>query len=161
MIVPFTNSETSYVTQFIGVVSYGAFTLICSFIVWAILKAVMGIRVTEEEEYLGLDKAEIGVEAYPEFGHGQPARIKQRSEAEAITSSAQCSSAHLQGSRGRNPSAPSGGFLFVRMANNPALSSTAAGRNAGTKKAARPLGSETSIYLFTLPGANPDPVSAD
>ena len=70
MIVPFTNSETSYVTQFIGVVSYGAFTLICSFIVWAILKAVMGIRVTEEEEYLGLDKAEIGVEAYPEFGHG-------------------------------------------------------------------------------------------
>ncbi|WP_319531518.1 ammonium transporter [uncultured Cohaesibacter sp.] len=70
MVVPFTNSETSYVTQFIGVVSYGAFTLVCSFIVWAILKAVMGIRVTEEEEYMGLDKAEIGVEAYPEFGHG-------------------------------------------------------------------------------------------
>ncbi|WP_119306579.1 ammonium transporter [Cohaesibacter haloalkalitolerans] len=70
MIVPFTNSETSYVTQFIGVVSYGAFTLVCSFIVWGILKATMGIRVTEEEEYMGLDKAEIGVEAYPEFGVG-------------------------------------------------------------------------------------------
>ena len=70
MIVPFTNSETSYVTQFIGVVSYGAFTLVCSFIVWGVLKATMGIRVTEEEEYMGLDKAEIGVEAYPEFGVG-------------------------------------------------------------------------------------------
>nr|WP_321455255.1 ammonium transporter [uncultured Cohaesibacter sp.] len=70
MIVPFTNPETSYGTQFIGVVAYGAFTLVCAFIVWAILKATMGIRVTEEEEYMGLDKAEIGVEAYPEFGVG-------------------------------------------------------------------------------------------
>ena len=70
LIVPLTNSGTSYVTQFIGVISYGAFTLICSFIVWAILKVTMGIRVSEEEEHIGLDKAEIGVEAYPEFGHG-------------------------------------------------------------------------------------------
>ncbi|WP_320144394.1 ammonium transporter [uncultured Cohaesibacter sp.] len=70
MVVPFTNDGTSYATQFIGVISYGAFTLVCSFIVWGILKATMGIRVTEEEEYMGLDKAEIGVEAYPEFGIG-------------------------------------------------------------------------------------------
>ena len=70
LIVPLTNSGTSYVTQFIGVVAYGAFTLICSFIVWAILKYTIGIRVSEEEEALGLDKAEIGVEAYPEFGQG-------------------------------------------------------------------------------------------
>ncbi|WP_316858319.1 ammonium transporter [uncultured Cohaesibacter sp.] len=70
MIVPFTNADTSYVTQFIGVVSYGVFTLVCSFIVWAILKYTVGIRVTEEEEAMGLDKAEVGVEAYPEFGTG-------------------------------------------------------------------------------------------
>ncbi|MCB1441156.1 MAG: ammonium transporter, partial [Nitratireductor sp.] len=67
-IVPLSNSETSFVTQIIGIVSYGAFTLVCSTIVWFILKATMGIRVTEEEEMIGLDKAEIGVEAYPEFG---------------------------------------------------------------------------------------------
>ena len=70
MIVPLTNDGTSYGTQFVGVISYGIFTLVCSFIVWAILKAVMGIRVSEEEEALGLDRTEIGVEAYPEFGHG-------------------------------------------------------------------------------------------
>ena len=70
LIVPLTNSGTSYVTQFIGILAYGVFTLAFSFIVWAILKATMGIRVTEEEEYLGLDKTEIGVEAYPEFGQG-------------------------------------------------------------------------------------------
>ena len=70
LIVPLTNSGTSYTTQLIGVVSYGAFTLILSFIIWGILKAVVGIRVSEEEEALGLDKVEIGVEAYPEFGQG-------------------------------------------------------------------------------------------
>ena len=70
LIVPLTNSDTSYVTQLIGIVAYGVFTLIFSFIVWFVLKAVMGIRVSEEEEHLGLDKTEIGVEAYPEFGQG-------------------------------------------------------------------------------------------
>ncbi len=70
LIVPLTNSETSYVTQLIGVASYGAFTLVLSFVCWTILKVTMGIRVSEEEEYLGLDKTEIGVEAYPEFGQG-------------------------------------------------------------------------------------------
>ncbi|MGK0444102.1 MAG: Amt family ammonium transporter, partial [Bermanella sp.] len=38
-----------------------------SFVVWGIIKAVMGIRVTEEEEYEGVDLAECGMEAYPEF----------------------------------------------------------------------------------------------
>ena len=70
LIVPLTNSDTSYVTQLIGIVAYGAFTLILSFVVWMVLKVAMGIRVSEEEEYLGLDKTEIGVEAYPEFGQG-------------------------------------------------------------------------------------------
>jgi len=69
-IVPFSNGDTSYVTQLIGIVSYGAFVLVASTIVWLILKATIGVRVSEEEEAMGLDKAEIGVEAYPEFGTG-------------------------------------------------------------------------------------------
>ncbi len=67
MIVPATNGETSFVTQFIGVAAYGAFTLVASFIVWLILKVIVGMRVSEEEEMIGLDRAEVGVEAYPEF----------------------------------------------------------------------------------------------
>ena len=65
--VPLTNSDTSFATQFVGIVAYGAFTLVASFIVWTILKSTMGIRVSEEEEMVGLDKIEVGVEAYPEF----------------------------------------------------------------------------------------------
>ncbi len=67
LIVPLTNSDTSYVTQFIGVAAIGAFTFAASTIVWLILKATIGIRVSEEDEALGLDKSEVGVEAYPEF----------------------------------------------------------------------------------------------
>lgn len=70
MIVPFSNSGTSYGTQLIGVLAYGVFTFVASLIIWGALKATIGIRVSEEEEMLGLDKAEIGVEAYPEFGRG-------------------------------------------------------------------------------------------
>ncbi|MGV0818437.1 ammonium transporter [Martelella sp. AMO21009] len=66
-IVPLTNDGTSFGTQIIGIVAIGAFTFIVSFVIWFILKAVMGIRVSPEEEEMGLDKSEIGVEAYPEF----------------------------------------------------------------------------------------------
>lgn len=67
LITPLSGSGT-YGTQIIGIVSIGAFTFIASGIVWYILKAVMGgIRVSAEDENLGLDKAEVGVEAYPEF----------------------------------------------------------------------------------------------
>ena len=68
IIVAWTNEGASFVTQFIGVVAYGVFTLVCAFVVWAILKATIGIRVSLEDEMVGLDKAEVGVEAYPEFG---------------------------------------------------------------------------------------------
>ncbi|MEP3045533.1 MAG: ammonium transporter [Roseibium sp.] len=70
LIVPLSNSDASYVSQLIGIVSIGAFTFIASGIVWTVLKVAMGIRVSDEEEALGLDKVEIGVEAYPEFGTG-------------------------------------------------------------------------------------------
>ncbi len=53
--------------QGLGVVSIGAFTLILSAIVWFAMKATIGIRVSEEEEYAGLDQAEVGVPSYPEF----------------------------------------------------------------------------------------------
>jgi Amt family ammonium transporter len=69
-IVPFSNADTSYGVQIVGIVSYGIFTLAASFIVWFILKAAMGIRVSPEEEMDGLDKSEIGVEAYPDFARG-------------------------------------------------------------------------------------------
>jgi ammonium transporter, Amt family len=68
--VPITNPDTSFGSQIIGIVAIGAFTFIASLVVWAVLKAVVGIRVSEEEEAMGLDMAEIGVEAYPEFGTG-------------------------------------------------------------------------------------------
>ena len=54
----------SIVTQFIGVVAIGAFVFITSLIFWSILKYTIGIRIGEEEEMLGLDAAELGVEAY-------------------------------------------------------------------------------------------------
>jgi len=61
------NDGATFGGQILGIVSIFAFTFIASLIVWSILKAVMGIRVTEEEEYLGLDVVDCGVEAYPEF----------------------------------------------------------------------------------------------
>jgi len=70
MAVPFTNSEASFVTQFIGVASIGAFVIISSAIVWLVIKYTIGLRVSEEEEHAGCDTSELGLEAYPEFGRG-------------------------------------------------------------------------------------------
>jgi len=67
MIVPLSNDNASWIEQAIGITAIGAFTFIASSIVWLILKFTIGIRVSEEDEALGLDKAEVGVEAYPEF----------------------------------------------------------------------------------------------
>ncbi len=71
LIVPLTNSDASYGVQIIGIASYAVFTIIASAIVWTVLKATMGIRVSEEEEAIGLDRSEVGVEAYPEFTFGR------------------------------------------------------------------------------------------
>jgi len=73
MIVPLTNDGTSYYTQFIGVASVGALAFFGSLLVWLILAAVVGLRATPEEEALGLDSTEVGVNAYPEFGSSQRA----------------------------------------------------------------------------------------
>jgi Amt family ammonium transporter len=61
------------VVQITGIVAIGAFVSVTSAVLWLALKATMGIRVSEEHEDLGLDMAELGMEAYPEFGHGSRA----------------------------------------------------------------------------------------
>ena len=70
MAVPFTNDGASFGVQLTGVVAMGAFTIVASAIVWLILKFTVGIRLSEEEEALGSDAVELGLEAYPEFGKG-------------------------------------------------------------------------------------------
>jgi len=68
--VPLTNSDAQFGVQLLGIVSIGAFTVIASSIVWFAIKYSIGIRADEEDEALGLDRAELGLEAYPEFGSG-------------------------------------------------------------------------------------------
>jgi Amt family ammonium transporter len=67
MAVPLTNADASFGIQLLGVIATAAFVLITSSIVWLALKYTMGIRVSEEEEMLGCDSTEIGMEAYPDF----------------------------------------------------------------------------------------------
>ncbi|MGR3364698.1 MAG: ammonium transporter, partial [Maritimibacter harenae] len=65
--VVFTNSDATFGGQIISIIIVGIFVFVVSAIIWFILKAVMGLRVSEEDEMMGLDKAELGMEAYPEF----------------------------------------------------------------------------------------------
>jgi Amt family ammonium transporter len=65
--VCFTNEEASLLAQLMGLVSIFAWVFITSFIVWFVIKKIVGIRVSEEEEYEGVDISECGLEAYPEF----------------------------------------------------------------------------------------------
>jgi Amt family ammonium transporter len=65
--VPLTNGDASFSTQITSIVIVGAFTFVVSWVVWTIINLVMGIRVSEEVELEGLDKAELGMESYPEF----------------------------------------------------------------------------------------------
>ena len=65
--VCFTNEEASLLAQLMGLVSIFAWVFITSFIVWFVIKKIVGIRVSEEEEYEGVDLSECGLEAYPEF----------------------------------------------------------------------------------------------
>jgi Amt family ammonium transporter len=68
--VPLTTADASFGTQIIGILLVGGFTVVASGVVWLVLKAVMGLRVDEETEINGLDMAELGMEAYPEFSKG-------------------------------------------------------------------------------------------
>ncbi|MDW4500170.1 ammonium transporter [Sulfitobacter sp. D35] len=68
--VPFYTDGASFGTQLLGIISIGIFVFVVSAVIWFILKVTMGIRVSEEEEIMGLDMAELGMEAYPEFAKG-------------------------------------------------------------------------------------------
>ena len=64
LIVPFTNGDTSFGTQFVGTLSVVAFSFVLSYGVFLALKSTIGLRISKEAEKLGTDKAEIGVVAY-------------------------------------------------------------------------------------------------
>ncbi len=71
LLVPVTNGEnSSFGGQLLGAATIFIWVFVASGIVWFALKAIMGIRVSEEEEYEGVDLSECGMEAYPEFGPG-------------------------------------------------------------------------------------------
>ncbi len=62
-----TNNDATLTAQLMGIVVIFLWVFISSLIVWSIIKLVMGLRVSEEEEYEGVDISECGMEAYPEF----------------------------------------------------------------------------------------------
>jgi len=66
--VPMTNGDASLGAQLMGIGTIFVFVFVSSFVIWMAIKAIMGIRVSEEEEFEGLDVGECGLEAYPEFG---------------------------------------------------------------------------------------------
>ena len=67
LLVPVTNAGSSFSGQLIGAATIFGWVFLTSLVVWSVLKMTMGIRVSEEEEYEGLDIGECGMEAYPEF----------------------------------------------------------------------------------------------
>ena len=66
--VVITNPDASLVTQLTSIVVVGAFTFSVSLVLWYVLKTVIGIRVSSEDERVGLDNSELGMDSYPEFG---------------------------------------------------------------------------------------------
>lgn len=67
MAVPITNTDGKFTSQLLGAGSIFGWVFVSSFITWLIIKVIMGLRVSEEEEYEGVDIGECGLEAYPEF----------------------------------------------------------------------------------------------
>ncbi len=68
--VPLTNGDASFGTQIIGIGAIGGFVVLASTVVWLVLKATVGIRLSDAEQKTGADLSELGLEAYPEFGRG-------------------------------------------------------------------------------------------
>ena len=64
LVVPLSNSETSFGTQFLGVISVCVFSFVLSYVAFIAMKATFGLRISKAAEKLGTDKAEIGVSAY-------------------------------------------------------------------------------------------------
>jgi ammonium transporter, Amt family len=68
--VPISNGDASLAMQALGIVAIGGFIFLASLLVWAAIKATVGLRIPEEHEEAGIDQVELGMEAYPEFGPG-------------------------------------------------------------------------------------------
>ncbi|MGB1402687.1 MAG: ammonium transporter [Porticoccaceae bacterium] len=71
LLVPLTNDGSTFSGQLIGAATIFVWVFGASLVAWGILKATMGIRVSEEEEFSGIDIAECGMEAYPEFANSK------------------------------------------------------------------------------------------
>ncbi len=71
LVVPYSNPEALLMGQLIGAATIFVWVFGASLLAWAIIKAVIGLRVSKEEEYEGVDIAECGMEAYPEFKGGK------------------------------------------------------------------------------------------
>jgi Amt family ammonium transporter len=67
LLVPITNDGASFSGQIIGALTIFAWVFAASLVVWFVIKMAIGVRVSEEEEFEGVDMAECGMEAYPEF----------------------------------------------------------------------------------------------
>lgn len=65
--VPLTNSDATLGAQLLGIGSIFTWVFGASLVVWGVIKVIMGLRISEEEEYEGADLTECGMEAYPEF----------------------------------------------------------------------------------------------
>lgn len=65
--VPLTNGDATFGAQLLGIGTIFAWVFGASLVVWGVIKAIMGLRISEEEEYEGADLTECGMEAYPEF----------------------------------------------------------------------------------------------
>ena len=63
----FSDPDATFMGQLIGMLVIFAWVFVTSLVVWMALKAIMGVRVSEEEEESGVDIVECGMEAYPEF----------------------------------------------------------------------------------------------
>ena len=65
--MPLTNDGASFVGQLVGALTIFVWVFSASLVAWLLIKSIMGIRVSAEEEYDGVDFTECGLEAYPEF----------------------------------------------------------------------------------------------
>ena len=70
--VPITNGEANFLTQLTGVAAIGLFVASASALAWLALKHTVGLRLSQAEEALGIDKVELGTLAYPEFRLAHP-----------------------------------------------------------------------------------------
>jgi len=69
--VPLSNPDASLGAQLLGAAAIFGWVFVAGFVAWFAIKMIMGLRVSEEDEYSGVDLAECGLEAYPEFVAGR------------------------------------------------------------------------------------------